>query len=743
MKMKYHQYVNTIIGAVADIPDRYTGTVPAGGGKTYPGAAAPWGAVQFSPDTVTGGDNGPGYSYHNTEIEGFSINHLSGIGWYGELGNFQVMPVVGDVPFHSGLNAHCRYQPGTPGRESEFRHETELTQAGHYAVTLDRYHIRAETTASTHCGIMRMIFPKSDKARVLIDLARRIGGYSEWQEIRVTDRDTIEGSIYCPCTAGGWGHGDGHVTYTLHFYAKFSRPFETFGVWESGKDLGPKAEYRGETSGFYAEYATEEGEEILLKAGISYVSVENARENLEAEAPHWDFDRYAADTQAAWDAQLSAVQAEGPEKDMQKFYTCLYHTFLDPRISTDCNGEFLAPDGSVQKTGDFLCRTVFSGWDVYRSEFPLLTLLQPEAVNDMICSLLQSAEHSHGPFPRWEIFGIETGCMVGDPGAIITADAYCKGIRNYDTQKAWEICRDTAYGKFPGRSGREEMLQYGYIPGDISTTLENAFADWCISRFAQAAGHKEDAEKLAKQSLNYRNLFDPETGWMRRKDAEGNWMETSGLYDERGCVESNIFQQSWFVPHDIPKLMELMGGAEEFCSRLEKFLSEADLSALWNDNYNHSNEPCHTVAHLFNYAGKPWRTQYWVRRIQNEAYHEGPFGYCGNEDVGQMSAWFVLTALGFHSTAAASNRFDLNTPYFQKQTVKLDPKYHSCAVAGTLTIETDCDPSENWYIRGVTLNGKAIERPYVTYEELTAGGVLRYELSAEPCEEWGNPAASR
>nr|WP_300837959.1 GH92 family glycosyl hydrolase [uncultured Acetatifactor sp.] len=646
--MKNYQYVNTIVGAVADIPDCYTGSVPAGGGKTYPGACAPWGAVQFSPDTVTGGDNGPGYSYHNTAIEGFGINHLSGIGWYGDLGNFQVMPVIGEVPFHSALNAHSRYQPGTPGRESEFCHDTELTQAGHYGVTLSRYHIRVETTATIHCGIARMIFPETDKARVLIDLSRRIGGYSQWQEIRVVDQETIEGSIYCPHTAGGWGHGNGHVTYTLHFYAKFSRPFEKFGVWESGKDLGPQTHYRGETSGFYAEYAAEEGEEILLKAGISYVSIRNARQNLETEAPHWEFDRYVAKVQAAWEAQLCAVQASGPDKDKQKFYTCLYHVFLDPRNYTDCNGEFLAPDESVQKTDDYLCRTVFSGWDVYRS-------------------------------------------------------------------------------------GREDMRKYGYIPGDISQTLENAFCDWCVSRFAKAAGHMEDAEKLEKQSRNYRNIFDPETGWARRKDAHGNWMETAGLYDERGCVESNIFQQSWFVPHDIPGLIGLMGGEEEFCERLEKFLSGADLSALWNDDYNHSNEPCHTVAHLFNFAGKPWRTQYWVRRIQNEAYHEGPFGYCGNEDVGQMSAWFVLTALGFHSTTAASGRYDLNIPYFQKQTVKLNPKYHSCIVSDTLTIETDCDPGENWYIRGVALNGKPVSRPFVTYEELTAGGVLWYELSAEPC----------
>ncbi len=558
------------------------------------------------------------------------------------------MPVTGEVPFHSALNAHSRYQPGTPGRESEFCHDTELTQAGHYGVTLSRYHIRVETTATIHCGIARMIFPETDKARVLIDLSRRIGGYSQWQEIRVVDQETIEGSIYCPHTAGGWGHGNGHVTYTLHFYAKFSRPFEKFGVWESGKDLGPQTHYRGETSGFYAEYAAEEGEEILLKAGISYVSIRNARQNLETEAPHWEFDRYVAKVQAAWEAQLCAVQASGPDKDKQKFYTCLYHVFLDPRNYTDCNGEFLAPDESVQKTDDYLCRTVFSGWDVYRS-------------------------------------------------------------------------------------GREDMRKYGYIPGDISQTLENAFCDWCVSRFAKAAGHMEDAEKLEKQSRNYRNIFDPETGWARRKDAHGNWMETAGLYDERGCVESNIFQQSWFVPHDIPGLIGLMGGEEEFCERLEKFLSGADLSALWNDDYNHSNEPCHTVAHLFNFAGKPWRTQYWDRRIQNEAYHEGPFGYCGNEDVGQMSAWFVLTALGFHSTTAASGRYDLNTPYFQKQTVKLNPKYHSCIVSDTLTIETDCDPGENWYIRGVALNGKPVSRPFVTYEELTAGGVLWYELSAEPC----------
>lgn len=246
--MKLHEYVNTIVGAVADVPVDIEGA--AGGGKTYPGAAVPWGAVQFSPDTITGGDNGPGYSHHCTTIEGFSVNHLSGIGWYGDLGNFQIMPVIGETPFHSGTNEHSRYQPGTPGRESTFSHDSEKTEAGYYAVTLEDSEIRVETTASVHCGIMRMTFPEAEKARVLVDLARRIGGYSQWQEVRVVDNHTIEGSIHCPHTAGGWGHGDGHVTYTLHFYAKFSREFDSFGVWENGEDIEKEKNTVGKTADF-------------------------------------------------------------------------------------------------------------------------------------------------------------------------------------------------------------------------------------------------------------------------------------------------------------------------------------------------------------------------------------------------------------------------------------------------------------------------------------------------------------
>ncbi|MBQ7840712.1 MAG: GH92 family glycosyl hydrolase [Lachnospiraceae bacterium] len=732
--MKLHEYVDTIVGAVADIPQDVS--FPAGGGKTYPGAVVPWGAVQFSPDTITGGDNSPGYSYHHTTIEGFSINHLSGIGWYGDLGNFQIMPVVGEVPFHSGTNMHSRYQPKRAGRESEFSHDSEITKPGYYAVTLLRYDTRVETTATCHAGIMRVTFPRTENAGVYVDLARRIGGYSEWQQIFVRDENTIEGSIYCPDTAGGWGHGDGHVTYTLHFCAQFSRPLEKWGVWENGERIGKLSQYQGKNSGFYARYDAREDQELLIRVGISYVSTENARENLAQECTHWSFEGYVEAAQKKWEKQLSVISVQGSLKNLQKFYTCLYHASLDPRIFVDCNGEYPAGGKTVNKTNDFLCRTVFSGWDVYRSEFPLLTLIDPEAVNDMIATMIELAKEGNTTFPRWELLGLETGCMVGDPGAIITADAYLKGIKNYDVQKAWEICRDTVYSERSNRNNREAMQRYGYVPGNISQTVENAFADWCIARLGEKLGYREEADKIRQQSLGYRQIFDTDFGWMRRKDADGNWMEHNGIYDERGCVESNIFQQSWFAPHDIPKLIEMMGGNDAFCEKLERFMEGADLSALWNDDYNHSNEPCHTVVHLFNHAGCPWRAQYWVRRIQNEAYHEGPFGFCGNEDVGQMSAWLVLTALGFHSTTAASNHFDFNTPLFARQELDLNPKYHSCSIDKKLIIETDCDPEENWYIRGVWLNKKELNRTFITYEELTAGGVLHFALQKEPCYEW-------
>ena len=498
MEHSLYSYVDTIVGAVGDIP--LGAAVEAGGGKTYPGASAPFGMVQLSPDTVTGGDNGPGYSYHHTTIEGFSINHMSGIGWYGDLGNFQVMPVVGETPFHSGTNAHSRYQPGTPGRESEFSHDSEVTKAGYYRVELARYRIGVEATVTMRTGILRMTFPEAERARVLIDLSRRIGGYSESQQVRVADGQTIEGSIYCPYTAGGWGHGDGHVTYTLYFHARFSRPFDSWGVWENGEDLGQKAEYRGENSGFYGEFRTEEGEQLLLKVGISYESLANARENLRREAPHWEFDQYVRGVQELWEEQLSTIEVEGSEADKKKFYTCLYHALLDPRIHED--GAVAAPIGqqegapvSQQEEApaslshkSYTRRTMFSGWDVYRSEMPLLTLLKPEVVNDMVATLVEDAKKAGEPLARWEFFGTETGCMVGDPGMIVAADAYVKGIRNYDTQAAYEICRDTAFGKYPDRSSRGEMLKYGYIPGDISTTLENAFADWCVGRMAKAMG---------------------------------------------------------------------------------------------------------------------------------------------------------------------------------------------------------------------------------------------------------------
>ena len=394
---------------------------------------------------------------------------------------------------------------------------------------------------------------------------------------------------------------------------------------------------------------------------------------------------------------------------------------------SDVNGNYLSPDGVIRQSDSFQKRTVFSGWDVFRSEFPLLTIIKPDAVNDMINSLIDIAEYENVSFPRWELLGHDTGCMIGDPGVIVTVDAYRKGIRNFDVKKAYEICLKTAFDPKTRRNNAEEMNTLGYVPGSISRTLENVFADHCIGLFAEEMGDGENARLFAQRAQNYRKIYSEETGWMRCRNADGSWLDWRDEYDERGCVESNIFQQHWFVPHDPAGLIGLMG-RERFLSELERLMSESDLSAMWNKAYNHPNEPCHHLVHIFNEAGEPRRTQYWVRRIQEEAYNTTEYGFCGNEDVGQMSAWFTLTALGMHMLSPGSNVYQLNTPLFRRAEIRLSKAYHPCAVADTLVIETDKEPAENVYVRSVTVNGRKLEKMELTWDDIANGGRILFEL---------------
>ena len=723
--MTHYFEANPLMGAVANEVSGH------GGGKTYPGAVLPFGMVQLSPDTITGGDNGSGYSYGHPTIEGFSYVHLSGVGWYGEFGNLQTMPISGPRRYFSGTNAHAKNLLGESGWASHFDHASEIARPGFYSIELTDYDILAEAVAARHTGVLRFTFRRPGESHIVIDLHRRIGGRSDEQFLRVVDPQTLEGRILCTPAGGGWGHGAGHAQYEIHFTTRLSRPMDSWRFWENDAVFENIPEKTGTSLGFCADFDLEANAPVEVHTAISFVDLPGAKNNFRLEDAPFDVLRQRAE--AEWTSALSLIDAEGgSDADREVFYSSLYHTLLDPRDFSDCDGRCRPAMRDPFVADSYTHRTIFSGWDVYRSAFPLFTILRPDVVRDEIRSLMTLSSMNGGSlFPRWEIVGIESGCMVGDPGSNILADACLKSIPGFDAEQAYQLIRPHYLAAPQGELA--DFTRLGYIPGDISKTMEYSFTAWCLARMAGKLNHPEDAAKFDRLSGNWRNLFNPLTGWPGCRDQSGAFLPFSSKYDQTGCVESNVYQQVWFVPHDIHGLRTLMG-EDRFDRELEEFFEQADLSAFWNDAYNHSNEPVHTVPHIFSQTGRPHLTQYWVRRIQKEAYRPGPYGYCGNEDVGQMSAWFVLTAMGLHQSCPASDRFDLNTPLFRRVTLSLHPAFHSCAVSRTLTVSTDRDPQTHPYISGVELNGRPLDRLFVTWDELTSGGELRFRLRPDPAQ---------
>ncbi|MBI9061889.1 MAG: GH92 family glycosyl hydrolase [Marinilabiliaceae bacterium] len=736
-------YIKPIIGTSTSTEAGKSGH---GLGKTFPGAATPFGLVQLSPDTRTGGDNGPGYSWHHKTIEGFSFTHMSGIGWYGDLGNFLVMPTVGELHTVKGKDENPE-----AGYRSRYSHDTEVAKAGYYAVTLDDYNIRAELSAAPRAGIIRFTFPGAEKARVQIDLSRRVGGTSTEQYVKVVDDHTIQGWMKCPPEGGGWGNGAGKADYIVYFCCQFSKPLKNTGIWmvdipdnwprkrqdvtsDKYQELVAKAvvkkgvkEMQGEHIGFFTEFASKQGEEVLVKSGISFVSIEGARENLEHDIPHWNFDQVKDEARSLWAKAISGIEIEGTtDREKTIFYTALYHSMIDPRSSSDLNGNYVGADGKIHKTDDFTYRTVFSGWDVFRSQFPLQTLINPQMVNDEINSLIQMAELSgKGYFPRWEILNAYSGCMIGNPAVLVVVDAYEKGIRNFDIKKAYEFSKNSV-----DEFGNGEL---GYVPGYISHTLEYAYFDWCMGRLAESLGKEDIAGEYYQKSKAYKNIWDKEVKWFRAKNQDGTWTEWKGkAVHGQGCVESNPFQQGWFVPHDVKGLKELMG-EEFFLQELKAFLDNAPDDFLWNDYYNHPNEPVHQVPFMFNYTDSPWLTQKWTRAICDKAYGTDVLGLCGNEDVGQMSAWYVLAAMGIHPVCPGDNKYQLTSPVFNKITIKLDKNYYP---GEHFTIVANNNSQENIYIQSAKLNGKPLHRTWISHHEIVNGGVLEFEMGSEPNRKW-------
>ena len=744
-------YVNPFIGASTSVG---AAGVYHGLGKTFPGATTPYGMVQVSPNTITGGDKGSGYSDEHKTIEGFAFIQMSGVGWFGDLGNFLVMPTTGELYKVAGKENNDSIK----GYRSAYNKATETAKAGYYSVELTDYKIKVESSATPHCGILRFTYPSNDQSRIQIDLARRVGGTSTSQYIKVVDDYTIQGWMKCTPDGGGWGNGAGKANYTVYYYAQFSKPLTDYGFWSADipdqwtrkRDevvsipyltrvsqapiIKDKKELEGKHLGFFTEFPTKEGESVEMKVGISFVDMEGAANNFKQEIASKDLAQVKQEATDLWNKELGRIRISGGTDDEKTiFYTAMYHTMIDPRIYTDVDGRYVGGDYKVH-AGDstFTKRTIFSGWDVFRSQFPLQTIINPRLVSDELNSLITMADQSGREYyERWELMNSYSGCMLGNPALSVLADAYIKGIRTYDAEKAYQYAVNTSH-----RFGNDSL---GYVPEplSISTTLEYAYTDWCISQLAKAMGKEDDAKCFYEKGQAYHHVFDHEKGWFRPRKADGTWVawpENARLKEWYGCIEANSYQQGWFVPHDVAGMVELMGGKEKVIADLTDFFNKTPSNMLWNEYYNHANEPVHFVPFLFNQLAVPWHTQKWTRYTCEKAYANKVEGIVGNEDVGQMSAWYVLAASGVHPSCPGNTRMEITSPVFDKVEFRLDPTYYS---GKTFTVIAHDNNTNNIYIQKALLNGKEYNKCYLDFADIVAGGTLELFMGDQPNTGWG------
>ncbi|HZX75552.1 GH92 family glycosyl hydrolase [Lysobacter sp.] len=737
--------------------DPFIGT--GGEGHTFPGATVPFGMVQLSPDTQIksrkeGYDWAAGYRYDDQTIVGFSHTHFSGTG-HSDLGDVLVMPIAGEVKLERGDVS----KPGS-GYTSRFSHEGETAEPGYYAVTLQDYGIRAELTASARVGVHRYRFPKGKPAHVLVDLRTSMYDYPgkvQWSRLRLRPDGTVTGFR----ETRGWAPGR-----QLYFAMRFSRPVSGHQLHDTEQDVvykgfpppGEKdprqrAQIEGRQLVGAFDFADAAGQTMIVKVAISPVSEDNAIANLDAEMPGWDFDTVRRDAKMQWTQALAAVDIDAPEAMKRSFYTALYHTLMGPSLFMDSDGRYRGPDNAVHQAEGFTHYSTFSLWDTYRALHPLLTLVQPEQRNaDFINSLLASHRHSpYGVLPVWSFHGQETWCMIGYHAVPVIADAYMKGIRGFDADHALQAMVDSAsYGPYDGIA---QYMQLGYVPIDeegeaASKTLEYAFDDWTIARMAQAMGRNDVAAQFEKRAANWRNAFDPGTGFMRARKRDGSFREpfdpTASGYGT-DYTEGNAWQYSWYVPHDIAGLAAAHGGEAQLLARIDQvfdakvdpkiFEHMEDITGLigW---YAHGNEPSHHVAYLYAYAGQPWRTQARLGHIMSTQYAPRPDGLAGNDDLGQMSAWYVFTALGFYPVAPGSNQYVIGRPFLPRATLNLPNGKRFTVIAEGLD-------EAHHYIGSATLNGKPLERAYISHEEILAGGELRFVMQAQPNKTWGTATDQR
>lgn len=705
----YTLYVNPFIGT------DFTG-------NTYPGAQAPFGMVQLSPDNgLPGWDRISGYFYPDSTIAGFSHTHLSGTG-AGDLYDISFMPVT--LPYKEA--------EAPLGIHSKFSHEDESAYAGYYQVRLKDYNINVELTATERCGIQRYTFPEAQSA-IFLNLKKAMNwDFTNDSYIEKVDSVTIQGYRF----SDGWAR-DQHI----YFRTRFSRPFEkmeldTTAIIKDSKRIGTAVIAR-------FDFNTKEGEQILVNTAISGTSMDGAAKNLQAEVPENDFDKYLAETKANWNRQLGKIEVKGDnEDDKVNFYTALYHSMIAPTIYNDVDGTYYGPDKKVHQADGWVNYSTFSLWDTYRAAHPLFTYTEPERVNDMIKSFIAFYEQNDR-LPVWNFYGSETDMMIGYHAVPVIADAYLKGIGDFDAEKALNACVATA--NLDSYRGIGLYKELGYIPYNVtdhynaenwslSKTLEYAFDDYCIAEMAKKMGKQDIADTFYKRSRNYRNLYNPETSFMQPRDDKGHFIKgfKADDYTPHIC-ESNGWQYFWSVQHDIDGLIDLAGGKNRFAEKLDSMFTyhpaaDAELplfSTGMIGQYAHGNEPSHHVIYLFNSIGFNERTQYYVAKVMNELYKNEPAGLCGNEDCGQMSAWYVFSAMGFYPVNPVSGKYEIGTPLFPEMQLHL-------ANSKTFTVLAPNVNKKNIYIQSTKVNGHPYDKTYITHEQIMSGATVEFEMGSTP-----------
>jgi len=716
-----------------------------GHGHTYPGATVPFGMVQLSPDTYNNDwDWCSGYHLSDNSIMGFSHTHLSGTGC-GYLLDFLIVPRTGDLRLEPG----DRKQPGT-GYRSRFSHTNEHAHPGYYSVLLDDTGVVAELTATEHAGFHRYSFPASESSHILLDLTHAYGKFPDnidWCSVRQTGSDTLVAGH----ATRAWAEGR-----EMYIAMKFSLPFERLEFYLDDKLAQPSPDgLRSRNLKAVAYFKTRAGEQILIKAGLSGVSTEGAEKNLAVEIPGWDFEQVQHEAESRWREELGKIRIETSNIDRKTvFYSSLYHTMLAPTLFDDVDGRYRGMDGNIHQLAKGQRNyTTFSLWDTYRGEHPLMTLIHAGRVPDMVNSLIRMAQQSPAGMPVWPLQGKETGCMTGYHSAAVIAEACAKGFTGIDYPGACSAMKKRAFDD--NYRGLQWYRSLGYIPADleeesVSKTLEYDYDDWSIAHVAQHLGDRESARRLIERSRNYRHYWDASTGFLRARLKDGSWalpfdpIEMGHWKKWRDYTESNAWQTTFGIQHDVTGYIELMGGDKAFVARLDALFNQPstlpadappDIAGLVGQ-YAHGNEPSHHIAYLYSYAGEPAKTQERVHFLNTTMYSNTPDGIAGNEDCGQMSAWYILSSIGFYAVDPVSAHYVFGTPLFDRATLTL-------AGGKKLVFETRRATPESIYIQGVEFNGETHPNSWFAHADVAQGGRFVFHLDRQPNPNFGRDRSSR